>query len=96
VSIVLKDGRVFDYLTLRFGRYGEIDVLGWGEYPESSVLAGQPMKVWLDSFATEEQARAAYPQVSGYSSNWTNPQPSLSHLPDEDTPAPGGMWPDDY
>lgn len=87
----------FDYWTLRHGRgpFAGVDVLGWGTYPDSSVLAGQPMKVFLDNFPTEAEARAAYPQAENFSSAWTDPQVSLSHLPDENTPAPGGMWPDD-
>jgi hypothetical protein len=86
----------FDYWTLRHGAgpLGGVDVLGWGTYPEDSVLAGQARKVWLDNFPTEAEARAAYPQAEGFSSAWDG-QPSLAHLPDEDTPAPGGAWPDD-
>ncbi len=87
--------RKFDYLTLRHGRYGGIDVLGWGVYPESSVLAGQAMKVFLKNFETEEEARAAYPQARGFSNAWTQPQVCLSHLPSENDPVPGGMYPDD-
>lgn len=86
----------FDYYTLRHGRRGGIDVLGWGIYPESSVLAGQRMKVFLDNFETEELARKEYPQAKGFSSAWTEPQVSLSHLPGEDDPVPGGMYPDDW
>lgn len=86
----------YDYLTLRHSKYGGIDVLGWGTYPENSVLAGQAMKVFLDSFETEELARAAYPTAEGFSNQWTEPQVSLNHLPDEDTPVAGGMYPDDW
>lgn len=85
----------FDYYTLRHSRHG-VDVLGWGTYPESSVLAGQSMKVFLDTFDTEAEARAAYPQAGEFSSRWTEPQVSLAHLPGEDDPVPGGMYPDDY
>jgi len=91
----MKD-QTYDYYTLRHGKWGGIDVLGWGTYPDSSVLAGQAMKVWLDNFPTEEAARAAYPQAENFSSKWTEPQVSLSHLPGEDDPVPGGMYPDDY
>lgn len=86
----------FDYYTLRKGSYGGVDVLGWGTYSSSSVLAGQPRKVFLDSFDTEEAARAAYPQAEHFSNVWSEPQVSLSHLPGEDDPVAGGMYPDDY
>lgn len=91
----MSDSR-FTHYTLRVGRYGGVDVLGWGTYPRHSVLAGQPSKTFLDNFPTEEAARAAYPQAAGFSSRWTEPQVCLSHLPGEDDPVPGGMYPDDY
>lgn len=86
----------YDYYTLRVGKWGGVDVLGWGTYPESSVLAGQPMKVFLDNFPTEEEARSAYPQAENFSSTWTEPQVSLAHLPGENDPVAGGMYPDDW
>jgi len=86
----------YDRYTLRHGKHGGIDVLGWSVYPRGSVLEGQPMKVFLGNFPTEEEARAAYPKAQpGFSSHWTEPQVSLSHLPGEDDPVPGGMYPDD-
>ena len=98
------NGRPFDYLTLRHGRYGGIDVVGWGEYPDHSVLAGQAMKVFLTNEPDEPAARTwilreggkkALAAVTGFSSVWTDPPLVLSHLPDENTQAPGGAWPDD-
>ncbi len=86
----------FDYYTLRHGKWGGIDVLGWGTYPDSSVLAGQPMKCFLDNFPTEAEARRVYPQAEHFSNAWTEPQVSLAHLPDENTPVAGGMYPDDW
>ena len=86
----------FDRFTMRHSEYGGVDVLGWNTYPEHSVLAGQPRKVFLDRFEDEAAARAAYPEVSGFSSKWTDPQVSLWHLPGEDDPVPGGMFPDDW
>ena len=85
----------FDYYTMRHSKHGGVDVLGWGVYPDYSVLAGQPRKVFLDRFEDEAAARAAYPMVTGFSSAWTEPQVCLSHLPGEDDPVPGGMFPDD-
>lgn len=88
--------RNFDCHTMRHSKDGGIDVLGWGTYPATSVLAGQPMKVWLGWFPTEEAARQACPMVTGFSNKLTEPQVSLSHLPGEDDPVPGGMYPDDW
>lgn len=70
-------------------------VYGWGTYPRSSVLAGQPMKQFIDSFDTEEAARERYPNVTA-SNRLLDPVVSLAHLPGEDDPVPGGMYPDDY
>lgn len=91
------NGRTFHRLTLRHGRgaMGGVDVLGWSTYPPSSVLAGQPMKCFLDNLPTEEAARKAYPSAEGFSSAWTDPQVSLSHLPGENDMVPGGALPDD-
>ena len=36
-------------------------VYSWGVHEAHSVLAGQPRKVWEDSFDTVEQAKAAFP-----------------------------------
>jgi len=74
---------LFDFYTLRRESSGEVSVIGWGEYPSSSVLAGQTMLVCLDSFPTEEEARKAYPQAESFSSKWTEPRACVGHLPDE-------------
>ena len=76
--------RDYDYYTLRHGKWGGVDVLGWSTYPRHSVLAGQPMKVFLDNFDTEEEARKAYPQAEHFSNKWTEPQVSLNHLGEND------------
>lgn len=85
----------YDYYTLRRNEDESVDVLGWGTYPRGSVLAGQPMKVFLSNYPTEEAARQHYPQVQGFSNQWTEPQVNLNHLPGEDDPVPGGMYLDD-
>lgn len=85
----------FDYYTLRWSKYGGVDVLGWGTYT-SGVLQGQPRKVFLDNFEDEESAREAYPLATNFSSSWTEPQVSLNHLPSEDDAVVGGMYPDDW
>ena len=70
-------------------------VYGWGTYPRTSVLAGQPMKQFIDSFDTREEVAERFPEAVD-SSKWLDPQVSLSHLPGEDDPVPGGMYPDDW
>lgn len=89
------NGRQFDYLTLRRGAQDTIDVLGWSTYPDSSVLAGQPMKVFLDNVADEATAREKYPDAKGFTHRMTEPQVSVAHLPGEDDMVPGGALPDD-
>ena len=92
----------FERYTLRKGRHGfgdaepGVDVLGWGTYPASSVLAGQPMKVFLGNFPNEVAAREAYPLATQWSHPLLDPQVSLDHLPGPDDPVPGGMYPDDW
>lgn len=85
----------YRYYKLRVGSHGGVDVLGFGTYPDSSVLAGQTSKTFIDNFPTEEAALAAYPQAKGYTSRFTEPVVSLNHLPGEDDPVAGGMYPDD-
>lgn len=92
---MLINGQELHYLKLRAGRYGGIDVVGFGTYSRG-VLEGQTMKVFIDNFPTEAEAQTAYPQAQGFTSHWTEPQVSLSHLPGEDDPVAGGMYPDDY
>lgn len=87
------NGREFDYLTLRHSQQGSIDVLGWSTYPESSALAGQPMKVFLDNVPDETAARAAYPQALGFNNRWTEPQVSVARPPGPDDMVPGGAMP---
>lgn len=53
-----------DYYTIEPSRCGEFyDVYGHGRYERSSVLAGQLGRSFQDSFATLEEAKAAYPQA---------------------------------
>ena len=88
----------FEYKKLRrsTGGYGEgIDVVGYKPAKRSSVLAGQMLAHFIDSYDTEEEALEAHPDAEGYTSKFTDPGPSLDHLPDENDPVPGGMYPDD-
>ncbi len=81
--------------SLRHGRYGGIDVVGFREMPRHSVIAGQIVTCFIDNFDTESEARSAHPDARDFTSQFTAPQVSLNHLPDENDPVPGGMYPDD-
>jgi hypothetical protein len=88
----------FDEMTVEFKGDGQslpYVVYGWGEYEESSVLAGQTRKVFINAFETEQAAREAYPQCSG-GTNGRSANNSVAHLPGENDPVAGGMFPDDY
>tara|TARA_R100000750_G_scaffold45368_1_gene30450 strand:- start:531 stop:806 length:276 start_codon:yes stop_codon:yes gene_type:complete len=85
----------FDCYTINHRGDENYCVYGWGEYPEYSVLAGQPRKVFLNSYKTIEAAQEAYPEAK-VGNRWTEPQVSVNHLPGEDDPVPGGMYLDDY
>ena len=89
-----KNIRPFEYFTVRpDSRLGFI-VHGFGTYEKSSVLAGQPQKIFLDSFDTREAALKVYPEAEN-GSGWTDPEVSLSHLPGENDFVSGGAYPDD-
>ena len=92
-----RSNKRFDYYTMGADQSmpGTVFVYGWGTYERSSVLAGQPMKQYLDAFDSEAEAKAVYGDMN-FSSRWTEPQVSLAHLPGEDDPVPGGMYPDDF
>lgn len=92
-----RDGKMvkFDYYTVRpDNRLGFI-VHGFGTYSRHSVLSGQSMKKFLDSFNTREEALAVYPEADN-GNDWMDPEVSLNHLPSEDDFVPGGAYPDDY
>lgn len=87
--------RKFEYYTMRVNSDGTVDVLGWGTYEQSSVLAGQAMKKFLANFPNAEAAKEIYGNDMNFSSKWTEPQVSVSHLPGEGDFVPGGEYPDD-
>jgi hypothetical protein len=63
--------------------HGGFDVNDIGSvYPESSVLAGQTMIKFIDSFDTIELAQAAYPEAT-VSHKLLLPQNTVDHLPDD-------------
>ena len=80
--------------TYEIQSFGDVIVYGWGTYERSSVLAGQAKKVFIDSYDSLELAHKDYPDAQG-GGKFTDPQISLDHLPSEDDPVAGGMYPDD-
>ena len=81
--------------TIEPSRSSGFDVYGWSVYPQHSVLAGQNCKRFMGSFETLPEAVAAHPdaEVMGWRVDAGN---SYNHLPSEDDPVAGGMYPDDW
>ena len=52
-------------------------------------------KAYMATFATEADAEAVYGPMNWWS-KWLEPSQSLAHLPGEEDPVPGGMYPDDW
>jgi len=91
-----RDGKKvpFDYFTVRpDNRLGFI-VHGFGTYSRNSVLSGQSMKKFLDSFNTREAAIDFYPEAEN-GNDFSDPEVSVAHLPGEDDFVAGGAYPDD-
>lgn len=90
----------FDQATIE-PRDDGVRVYLWGNYPKHSVLAGQRCRVFLGDYDTEALARAALGEqrfrlrVEVLEAPSSRPYTSLAHLPGEDDPVPGGMYPDD-
>ena len=86
--------------TIEQDEYGTWEVFGHGEYPRSSVLAGQPGRWCVASFDTLEEALKAYPKATVPEHSTRIPS---GWLPMSDT-APswfdpmdaGERWDDDY
>ncbi|MFV8385079.1 hypothetical protein ACNO5E_13400 [Vibrio parahaemolyticus] len=78
---VLIDGKPADHLTYEH-RDSRICVHAWGTYSSDSVLAGQPLKKFVDSFETVEEAIAEYPDAES-SNPLIQPQNTFDHLPDD-------------
>ncbi len=63
----------------------EYGVYEYGTYEGYSVLAGQQKRTFKDSFATLEEAQAAYPDATYDGDGATHRvAPNLSHLPDDE------------
>lgn len=89
-----------DYTILVPQAWG-FDLVGFGTYPESSVLAGQTRRQVLEEFSTEEEARTYCqergipPPTSDSDHHPTNLVPS--HPPSDFDPLDAGeTWDDDY
>ncbi len=67
-------------MTIEANKYGTFSVYEFGVYPNSSVLAGQTRKSFLDMFDTIEDAKAAYPEAA---EGFRDPNNYFDHLPDE-------------
>lgn len=93
----------WDHVTIEPGRdeytgQPEWYVYGHGEYDDSSVLAGQYRRCFLDTFQTVEEALVAYPsaEVLGHSTRVSVP-PMPSCPPKWFDPADAGeRWDEDY
>jgi len=63
-------------------------VKGYGTWEKYSVLAGQVKITFLDSFATEAQARETYPDLkkdgTEYGNKYLDPVNTFDHLSDEE------------
>lgn len=83
------------YKKLRQTEDGSVDVLGYKEVT-SGVLEGQVIKHFLDAYSSEAEAIKAHPEAANnYFSKFLDCGPSLSHLPGENDPVSGGVYPDD-
>ena len=79
----------------RADKYGPgVDVVGFYRV-RTGVLKGQTSKVYCGTFDTEAAAEAVYGSMN-WNSPWLEPTVSLNHLPGEDDPVPGGMYPADW
>lgn len=87
VKLPRKDPKRYDYMYARCSKHGSgYDAMGVisNGYPRHSVLAGQDMICFVDSFDTIEQLDEAYPGLSdNFRGTWTEPQNHFDHLPDE-------------
>lgn len=70
---------------------GKAAVYEHGEYPETSVLAGQYRRAFIDEFDTVEEAAREYPEADVIDYTTGGVRPSLSTIaPDWFDPADAG------
>lgn len=87
----------YDWLSIEPNGRGGFTAYGHGTYEPTSVLAGQYMRCYLESFDTIEQAQAAYPAaeyVAGSTRVDTDPGPCAPAW--FDPAAAGERWDEDY
>lgn len=73
-----------------------IAVYGIGRYERSSVLAGQPRRVFLDSFDTVDEAKRAYPKATDNAGLPPRASVPLNPPPGFDPLDAGERWSEDY
>jgi hypothetical protein len=80
-----KDESLMIEYPMKGMTYGEkkYGVYQYGTYPESSVLAGQTSRRFIDAFDTLEDAKKAFPSAEYHEGSLYEP-PYLGHLPDTD------------
>lgn len=83
----------FDYYTVE-PINGEYAVYGHGRYEESSVLAGQYRRCFLDAFNTQEEALKAYPSAQVEEGS-TKIFADMAHAGFDNSPAPDWFDPMD-
>jgi len=82
----------YDYFTMTQDEvYDSWNVYGWSTYEPNSVLAGQPKKVFLESYETPEEAERNYPGVKP-SNKWTEPEVSVGPAPANYYSSDGGFY----
>lgn len=76
--------KTYLWKALRWSKRGGIEVVGFFEAAQSSVLAGQTLTQYLGWYETEAEALAAHPEAEGHTtSKLGGPQVSVSHLSDQ-------------
>ena len=74
--------------------YRWYSVYEFGVFPKGSLLSGQTMKSFRDSFDTLEEAQKAYPHAEV---GFVDPNNTLDHLPDwEMTAREEEFWADEH
>jgi len=76
-----RDISKFDYLHILVEGEERFTVKGYGTYESNSVLAGQTMISFVDSFNSLQEAEEAYPTAT-LSNQYLEPINTYDHLPD--------------
>ena len=97
-STEILEREKLDYLEFHSEKdidgYQSVWLWGFGTYPESSVLAGQPRQVRLECFDNVAQAKAAHPEVAVFDYPVDKVTVSLPETPPDwfDPMAAGEEW----